>query len=65
MRMKKVYLAVIVIALILCVEGVFSLAEGDWGKGLGRCELRTSPVSASDRRLFFPAVQAGKVSWPR
>ena len=35
MRMKKVYLAVIVIALILCVEGIFSLAEGiaarDWG----------------------------------
>lgn len=35
MRMKKVYLAVIVIALILCAEEIFSLAEGiaarDWG----------------------------------
>lgn len=45
--------------------GNFLSGRGDWGKGLGRRELRTSPVSASDRRLFFPAVQAGKVSWPR
>ena len=35
MRMKKVYLAVIVIALILCVEGVFSLAEGIGARGWG------------------------------
>lgn len=45
--------------------GSILFGRGDWGKGLGRRELRTSPISASDRRLFFPAVQAGKVSWPR
>lgn len=35
MRIKKVYLAVIVIALILCAEGVFSLAEGIGARGWG------------------------------
>lgn len=45
--------------------GSILFGRGHCGKGLGRRELRTSPVSASDRRLFFPAVQAGKVSWPR
>lgn len=41
--------------------GNFLFGRGHCGEGLGRRELRTSPVSASDRRLFFPAVQAGKV----
>ena len=45
--------------------GNFLSGRGHCSKGLGRRELRASPVSASDRRLFFPAVQAGKVSWPR
>ena len=35
MRRKKVYLAVIVITLILCVEGIFSLAEGIAARGWG------------------------------
>ena len=33
--MKKVYLAVTAIALILCVEGIFSLAEGIAARGWG------------------------------
>ena len=35
MRIKKVYLAVIVIALILCAEGVVSLGGGIGARGWG------------------------------
>ena len=45
--MKKVYLAVTAIALILCVEGIFSLAEGIAARGWG---------GVNDGQVLFPLL---------
>ena len=45
--MKKIYLAVTAFALILCVEGIFSLAEGIAARGWG---------GVNDGQVLFPLL---------
>ena len=52
--MKKVYLAVTAIALILCVEGIFSLAEGIAARGWG---------GVNYGQVLFPLLIGGFSFW--
>lgn len=54
MRMKKVYLAVIAIALILCAEGIFSLAEDIAARGWG---------GVNYGQVLFPLLIGGFSFW--
>ena len=52
--MKKVYLAVTAIARILCVEGIFSLAEGIAARGWG---------GVTYGQVLFPLLIGGFSFW--